>query len=694
MGYIKRLKENELVGGTSETFVYPITATTAVYHDGEPLSDVITRMDIANMPTVVNNQDVTLQYGEKSIVAVVGEQEITVTMPPEPEIPEPEPLSVINGNPQLEYGQQSTVATIDGKNITVTMPSAPQQETVTVENKNANLQYGSTATVATIDGVDINVSLPEPPVSEVSVDAIDIDVFSWGTLDEYVNWSLKERPANGYSFLYAVGLSLHYGGSGIFTRIHFRADIAVETNFDSTESASLKYIDTTNCEIYGHSHNLLLYTMSNGTQSKRNLVFKTKYLKIDNLRIMRHPNKSNIATDAEGGYIKIIYPDVEDTTYIIFNKVEFINFPVCNSVPPATTSTSTDTGVLYPYPFTFMEVQGGSGTTGSGWSFKLEMNECQMLVHPFRFNYTALANPYENPINFANYRECYAKVFVNGTVGSFQVKIYNEFTGIGTTSDTETSVITRKINGCHDLAVIYLDGAIDTHGTTLHSDGSMRLCVSRGVDAFDTTQNGMMDRPNKTKVYYGIPTENVIKLNNSVSSSSSQGGQSTTDGVPVGVIVMWSGYNENIPTGWALCDGQTVNGVKTPDLRGKFIYAAELNRGGELGAMTDEEGWHTGEPSISTYRTSLVLHDYDLPQHTHPLTSNSTYKVPATNKSIEDIKSTGNGACAWDGNYSGGDFEMITATKVNTGCGSTSKTFSISIPKPSFYTLAFIMKVV
>jgi microcystin-dependent protein len=163
--------------------------------------------------------------------------------------------------------------------------------------------------------------------------------------------------------------------------------------------------------------------------------------------------------------------------------------------------------------------------------------------------------------------------------------------------------------------------------------------------------------------------------------------------VPVGVIVMWSGYNENIPTGWALCNGQTVNGVKTPDLRGRFIYAAEGNRIGELGEVGNAEGWHTGEPFTSTYRTSFTMYASDLPQHTHPLTSDSTYKVPASNKTIEDIKSTGNGACAWDGNYTGSDFEMITTTKLNTGCGSLSKTFSISIPKPSFYTLAFIMKI-
>ena len=41
-------------------------------------------------------------------------------------------------------------------------------------------------------------------------------------------------------------------------------------------------------------------------------------------------------------------------------------------------------------------------------------------------------------------------------------------------------------------------------------------------------------------------------------------------GVPVGGIIMWSGATNNIPSGWALCDGQ--NG--TPNLQDKFIVGA------------------------------------------------------------------------------------------------------------------------
>ena len=44
---------------------------------------------------------------------------------------------------------------------------------------------------------------------------------------------------------------------------------------------------------------------------------------------------------------------------------------------------------------------------------------------------------------------------------------------------------------------------------------------------------------------------------------------------PAGLVCMWSGAIENIPAGWALCDG--TNG--TPDLRGRFIVGAGAANG-------------------------------------------------------------------------------------------------------------------
>lgn len=43
--------------------------------------------------------------------------------------------------------------------------------------------------------------------------------------------------------------------------------------------------------------------------------------------------------------------------------------------------------------------------------------------------------------------------------------------------------------------------------------------------------------------------------------------------VPQGAIVLWS--STNLPTGWVECNGQTVNGITTPDMRGLFVRGVD-----------------------------------------------------------------------------------------------------------------------
>lgn len=47
--------------------------------------------------------------------------------------------------------------------------------------------------------------------------------------------------------------------------------------------------------------------------------------------------------------------------------------------------------------------------------------------------------------------------------------------------------------------------------------------------------------------------------------------------VPVGGILAWT--REDVPEGWAVCDGSTVDGVATPDLRGLFVMGADAEHG-------------------------------------------------------------------------------------------------------------------
>ncbi|OGR63469.1 MAG: hypothetical protein A2X34_01405 [Elusimicrobia bacterium GWC2_51_8] len=55
--------------------------------------------------------------------------------------------------------------------------------------------------------------------------------------------------------------------------------------------------------------------------------------------------------------------------------------------------------------------------------------------------------------------------------------------------------------------------------------------------------------------------------------------------IPKGTIVMWYPLGP-VPDGWCLCDGRTCDGVKTPDLRNKFVMGTDnLSAAGSTGGL-------------------------------------------------------------------------------------------------------------
>jgi hypothetical protein len=121
-------------------------------------------------------------------------------------------------------------------------------------------------------------------------------------------------------------------------------------------------------------------------------------------------------------------------------------------------------------------------------------------------------------------------------------------------------------------------------------------------------------------------------------------------GVPAGVILMWSGSAGTIPTGWALCDGQSGR----PDLRDRFI----------LGAGHDFAVGATGGERTHTLTIS------EMPAHGHSLTV-----------------ATKNGDLTGDHDYDAyGAGVGTTLTAGNTGDGGAHENM------PPYYALCFIIK--
>jgi len=152
--------------------------------------------------------------------------------------------------------------------------------------------------------------------------------------------------------------------------------------------------------------------------------------------------------------------------------------------------------------------------------------------------------------------------------------------------------------------------------------------------------------------------------------------------IPVGGIIMWSGSIAELGVGelsnWALCDGSTVSGRTTPDLRNRFVVGAHSGSGDGT-TPTTGPGFSTTTGTLnSNYtpgniggETAHQLTINELASHTH------TYGYPNSNPV--------NGAP---------DTETISAFNLsNSGTTGSTGSDQYHENRPPYYALAFIMRV-
>jgi len=132
--------------------------------------------------------------------------------------------------------------------------------------------------------------------------------------------------------------------------------------------------------------------------------------------------------------------------------------------------------------------------------------------------------------------------------------------------------------------------------------------------------------------------------------------------IPIGGIIMWSGAINQIPSGWALCNGQ--NG--TPNLQDRFI----------VGAGNSYSRGSTGG------QTQVQLSAGNLPTHTHNYQDSYFSENNGTNLGYAGLR----GNLDYDNNPFG--FQIGRSTDGGNGLNATP--FNIL---PPYYALAFIMRV-
>jgi microcystin-dependent protein len=154
---------------------------------------------------------------------------------------------------------------------------------------------------------------------------------------------------------------------------------------------------------------------------------------------------------------------------------------------------------------------------------------------------------------------------------------------------------------------------------------------------------------------------------------------------PVGTILMWTG--DRPPSGWVLCDGATVAGVRTPDLRGRFVVAP----------ATTNSLWRAAGSETYSHRLS------ELPAHRHwaQLRGESSrnadqsheYRVALGGGDITVTPGLGpvNSEFGTVTTEAGGEHtHSLTLPSFNSEVAGAGAPRSVM---PPFYVLAFIMRV-
>ena len=153
------------------------------------------------------------------------------------------------------------------------------------------------------------------------------------------------------------------------------------------------------------------------------------------------------------------------------------------------------------------------------------------------------------------------------------------------------------------------------------------------------------------------------------------------------MIIMWSGSVNEIPSGWVLCDGRTINGERIPDLRGKFIIGA----GSSSYPVGKPGGVETQSVTLTT--RNLPTHNHTGTTtldggHTHTISHRGYYDCKGDNKrcmSFDDIPgdpTTYKFTC----NSAGSHTHTFTTNNAGDGLPFTFDN------RPPFYALCYIMK--
>jgi hypothetical protein len=278
-------------------------------------------------------------------------------------------------------------------------------------------------------------------------------------------------------------------------------------------------------------------------------------------------------------------------------------------------------------------------------------------------------------------------------------------TGANTAADARTNL------GLGVLAIASIPLSLSNGGTGADNASGARGNLGLGTIATQNSSNttitgGTVTGLTNFSVLSGTPTVPTPAI--TVDSDQIATTAFVHDILPKGVILMWYGAIATIPSGWALCNGDTVNGVTTPDLRNRFVIGAALD---DSGAKTNIEGTNT--QTGGSKNSILVQHSHTGTSEGQSNTHSHSFSGSATSSALGNngIALTGTGAIeGYTGSAPGNDnYSLTSLSHTHTisgtiGNNSVDHTHEFTTDNagdnnglnanlPPYYALCYIMKV-
>ena len=249
-------------------------------------------------------------------------------------------------------------------------------------------------------------------------------------------------------------------------------------------------------------------------------------------------------------------------------------------------------------------------------------------------------------------------------------------------SGENSFAVGRRARATHPGSVVFGDNTdVDKNS---NGDNQFLIQASGGVGINSAPASGaaltVSGEVNATSAKFG--SMNVAKL-----SATEVSGFGT---VPLGGIIIWSGAENAVPAGWALCNGQTSNGRTTPNLQGRFVIGPSSGRGVGVTGGAESVTLTVGQLPPHNHRVAGRTQDAGAHDHTLPWNRNDDGNGTGA-RSQDQLGLWGDSqsvewssrVTSWAGNHS----HAFDVTSDPTGSGQ-----AVSI-MPPFYALAYIMRV-